>query len=78
MSLVLNYFILLGISCARGEPAQPGCQNFGSPDIFVPVDCSEVTLKVAAKQCEIDTARRNTASNLELEKPDCYNVVDWS
>ena len=67
-----------GISCARGEPARPGCQNFGSPTIFVPVDCSEVILKIASKECEEDIGGRNRESTLAQERPDCYNIVDWS
>ena len=68
-----------GISCARGEPAKANCENFGSPDIFVPVDCSEVTLKIASKECGSDNFfGRNEASNLVQERPDCYNIVDWS
>ena len=71
------YFIT-GISCARGEPAERGCQNFGSPDVFVPVDCSEVTLKIAAKECEVDNNRRFRITNGIIETQDCYNNVDWS
>ena len=67
-----------GISCARGEPAKRGCQNFGSPDVFVPVDCSEVTLKVAAKECDVDDAVKDQKTNSVEEGSDCYNNVDWS
>ena len=70
--------MIAGISCARGEPAKRGCQNFGSPDIFVPVDCSEVTLKVAATQCEEDNAGRVRISNVVKDRPECHNIVDWS
>lgn len=67
-----------GISCARGEPAKRGCQNFGSPDVFVPVDCSEVTLKIAAKECEGDNVGTDQTTNSFNEGPDCFNNVDWS
>ena len=44
----------------------------------MPVDCSEVTLKIAAKECEVDNDRRDPTTNEALETQDCYNNVDWS
>ena len=68
----------LGISCARGEPADKNCQNFGSPDKFITVDCSEVVLKVAALNCGGRGGAPGRSIGTDIEKPECHNIVDWS
>ena len=42
--VVMKKYFIAGMPCAKDEPVNKGCKNVGGPDVFIPVDCSEVTL----------------------------------
>ena len=69
-----------GFSCGVAALPKEGCTG----DRFLPVDCSEVVLKVAnprhCKNCKYDYDRQGELKQLECERPygdDCIDKLKW-
>ena len=84
-----NWFDKLpqGFSCGRGAPADPNCgKSFF--DIFVPVSCDELVLKIASKRCEKHVTvcddegkfcKKTSRKLADLgNRPDCLSYVNYT
>ena len=67
-----------GFSCGRGAPRD--IRSGGFFESFVPVDCSEIILKVASKRCERNEKFDQGLENemLYVNRPDCMAGINWT
>ena len=69
-----------GFSCGKGAPPDEGCKFFPPADIFTPVPCSEIVVKVLDSQAEHCPQREANARYDTIyrpSQPDCWATVGW-
>jgi len=74
------YKLPQGFSCGKGAPADPACDDGLGRDIFTPVPCSEIEVKVlgsGAENCPLRDEKDKYNTIWGPSKPDCWASVGF-